>query len=92
MAASWDIAYARKKDIFNKVKYAELERWNKFASGMHFYTYNKTKSQVKTSLKGDYTKLAHGSFDNDIKVIEETIRQIKGVKKLKYRVENLNGF
>ena len=92
MAAAWDIDYARKKDIFNTVKYNELKRWKKFSKGIHFYTYDKTKSQVKTSLKDDYTALAHGSFDNDIQVIEDTIMKIKGVDELKYRVECLNGF
>ena len=92
MEAAWDPDYAKKKDIFNRVKQSELLRWQKFSKGIHFYTYNKTKSQVLTSLKGDYTSLAHGSFDNDIKVIEKTIKQIKGVGKLKYKVENLNGY
>jgi hypothetical protein len=92
MEASWNIAYAKKKDIFNRVSYSSIAKWIKFSSDIHFYTYNKSNSQVKTSQKGDYTKLAHGSFDNDIKVVELTIKQIKGVSKLKYKVENLNGF
>ena len=92
MEASWNIAYAKKKDIFNRVSYSSIAKWIKFSPDIHFYTYNKSNSQVKTSQKGDYTKLAHGSFDNDIKVVELTIKQIKGVSKLKYKVENLNGF
>ncbi len=51
-----------------------------------------SKSQVQTSLENDHTDLAYGSFDNDIKVIEQTIKQINGSTKLKFRVENLNGF
>ncbi|WP_296824481.1 hypothetical protein, partial [Sulfurovum sp.] len=92
MAASWDIAYSKKKDIYNTAQYAEMKRWMNNAKGIQCFFYDKSKSKVKTSLKNDYTDLAHGSFDNDINVIEETIKQIKGVDKLKFRVENLNGF
>ena len=92
MAAAWDSTYAKKNDIFNNAQYSEMAKWSKFANDIKLFTYNKSKSKVKTSRKNDYTNLAHGSFDNDINVIEETIKQIKGVEKLKFRVENLNGF
>ncbi len=99
MAAAWEdtkekeiFAYAKEEDIFNDAQYSEMEKWAKFAKGIKCFTYDKSKSKVKTSREDDYTDLAHGSFDNDINVIEETIKQIKGVKKLKYKVENLNGF
>jgi hypothetical protein len=92
MAASWDIKYSKEKDIYNTAQYAEMKRWIKYAKDIQCIKYDKSKSKVQTSLRNDYTDLAHGSFDNDIKVIEETLKQIKGVKKLTYRVENLNGF
>ena len=92
MAASWDIDYSKKKDIYNTAQYAEMKRWIRYAKGIQRFVFDKSKSKVKTSLRDDYTDLAHGSFDNDIRVIEQTIRQIKGVGKLKYKVENLNGF
>ncbi len=92
MAAAWDSSYSKKNDIFNDAQYSEIEKWAKFAKEIKPFTYDKSKSKVKTSQKNDYTDLAHGSFDNDINVIEETIKQIKGVKRLKFRVENLNGF
>jgi len=92
MAASWDINYSKEKDIYNTAQYAEMKRWINYAKGMQCFFYDKSKSKVKTSRKNDYTDLAHGSFDNDINVIEETIKQIKGVDKLKFKVENLNGF
>lgn len=91
MAAAWDLEYSKKKDIFNTVKYPDIKRWSDFAKDINYTTYSKAHSQVKTSLRDDYTKLAHGSFDNDISVIEETIRHIVG-KKFKYNVENLNGY
>ncbi len=92
MAASWDMEYTKQKDIYNHAQYAEIKRWIKNTKDIQCFTYGKSKSKVKTSRKNDYTDLAHGSFDNDINVIEQTIKQIKGVKKLKFRVENLNGF
>jgi len=92
MEAAWDLKKTKKKDIFSSVKYSEIKKWIAFSDGIHRYIHNKTKSQVQTSLENDHTDLAHGSFDNDIKVIEQTIKQINGVDRLKFRVENLNGF
>jgi hypothetical protein len=92
MAASWDMEYMKQKDIYNHAQYAEIKRWIKNANDIQCFTYGKSKSKVKTSRKNDYTDLAHGSFDNDINVIEQTIKQISGRTKLKRRVENLNGF
>ena len=92
MSAAWDSTYAKKNDIFNDAQYSVMKKWANFAKGIQRFSYDKSKSKVKTSRKNDYTDLAHGSFDNDINVIEETIKQIKGVEKLKFRVENLNGF
>ena len=92
MAASWDLKYSQDKDIYNTAQYAAIKHWIKYAKGIKCAFYDKSKSQVSTSLQDDYIDLAHGSFDNDIVVIEETIKQIKEVDKLKFRVENLNGF
>jgi len=92
MEAAWDLEKTKAKDIFSSVKYPDIKKWVLFSSGIHRYIHNKKKSQVQTSLENDYTDLAHGSFDNDIKVIEQTIKQINGSTKLKFRVENLNGF
>ena len=92
MEAAWDLEKTKEKDIFSSVKYPDIKKWVLFSNGIHRYIHNKKKSQVQTSLENDHTDLAHGSFDNDIKVIEQTIKQINGVSKLKFRVENLNGF
>jgi len=92
MEAAWDLEKTKEKDIFSSVKYPDIKKWVLFSSGIHRYIHDKKKSQVQTSLENDHTDLAHGSFDNDIKVIEQTIKQINGSTKLKFRVENLNGF
>ena len=92
MEAAWNLKQSQEKDIFNSVKYSDIKKWIEFSNGINQYIHNKSKSQVQTSLEDDYTNLAHGSFDNDIKVVEQTIRQINRDKKPKYTVENLNGF
>lgn len=92
MAAAWDTQYAQEKNVFNASTFGGMKKWIKFSEGINTYRYDKSKSKVQTSEQNDYTDLAHGSFDNDIHIIEQTIKQIKGSKKLKFNVENLNGF
>ncbi len=92
MASAWNIAYAKEKDMFNDAKYSDMQKWAKFAKGIKCFIYNKSDSKVQTSLDGDYIDLAHGSFDNDINVVEQTIKQINATEELIFSVENLNGF
>lgn len=96
MSAAWESKNTQEKDgKFNSVQQKEMEKWMDFAeesSDKIKFLYGKTDSRVRTSLKGDYTELAHGSFDNDIHIIEQTIKQIKGVQELAFPVENLCGF
>ncbi len=92
MAAAWDITYAKEHDIFNEAQYSDLQKWNAFATGMHRIIFDKSHSKVATSRRGDFIDLSHGSFDNDIEVIERTLRYIGGVDKLTLKVENLKGF
>ena len=97
MAAAWNPANATQEDgKFNTSQLLQIKKWYTFAKKgtgkVKCFTYNKSQSEVLVSLKGDTIDLAHGSFDNDIKIIEKTIRQIKGNKPLKFPVENLGGF
>jgi len=102
MAAAWEdttdskkkniFNYAKENDIFNDAQYAEMKKWSKFAKKKNRTFHSKANDPVQTSLLGDHTNLAHGSFDNDINIIEKTIKQIEGVDKLKFPVKNLNGF
>lgn len=96
MAAAWDLENAIQEDgKFNSSQHNEIRKWNKFIQENSLKiktTYDKTQSEVLTSSKGDTTKLAHGSFDNDIKIIEKIIRKINKGRVLKYPVENLGGF
>lgn len=99
MEAAWDRENADQEDgVFNSVQRREIEKWVDFAKDdqdqliINCDTHSKKNAVVKTSLNGDYVELAHGSFDNDIKVIEETIKRIAGIDQLSFPVENLSGF
>ncbi len=92
MQAAWDIEYSKKNDIFNKTQLANMKKWLELAKNIHCKIYDKSKSKVLTTQEGDYIKLSHGSFDNSIEVVEETIKTILGKEKLQFSVENLAGF
>ncbi|HGZ70763.1 MAG TPA: peptidase C1, partial [Nitratifractor sp.] len=92
MAASWDIEYAKENSVFNQIKYPALKRWIKFSKGIRTHIYTKLQSQVPTSLNGDTIRLSHGSFDNNIEIIEETIKRVSKKDSLEFPVENLNGY
>lgn len=77
VAVVWDSTYAKKKDIFNEVQYSEMKKWAKFVKDIKFLIDDKFKSKMQASLRNDYTNLSDGSFDNDIYVIEQTIKHIK---------------
>jgi len=92
--AAWDPEKVEEKKSggFHASQKKEIETWAKFiADGNKPKLYTRKKSRVKTNLKPDYIKLSHGSFDNDIEVIESTIRKIKG-SSLKVKIHNLGGY
>ncbi len=93
MAEAWN---PDQKDVFNRVQNSEIKKWTDFASKgstkVFCKQYSKDDSMVQTSLQGDHTDLAHGSFDNDIRVIEQVLKRISGLEKLPFPVENLSGF
>jgi hypothetical protein len=97
MALAWDTDGAGlKDDVFNNVQKNEIEKWVKFAvsdpSPVKFKLHNIKNAIVHTSLKGDHIDLAHGSFDNDIIIVEQTLKRITGSEQLMFPVENLSGF
>ncbi|MDX2506812.1 MAG: C1 family peptidase [Gammaproteobacteria bacterium] len=97
MAAAWDIANAdQDDDVFNSVQKREIEKWLEFATGspspVKFKLHDKKDAVVQTSRKGSHIDLAHGSFDNDIIVIEQILKRITGSEQLSFPVENLSGF
>ncbi|MFK8066956.1 MAG: C1 family peptidase [Gammaproteobacteria bacterium] len=97
MAAAWDINNVDQEDgKFNSSQFNEIKKWYSFSQNespeITPLIYNKSQSEVVTSAKGDTIDLAHGSFDNDIDIIEKVIREINEGKPIKYPVENLGGF
>lgn len=97
MAAAWDPSNTKQDDgKFNTSQHNEIKKWHTFSRGrsakVKSFVYDKSNSEVVTSLRGDSVELAHGSFDNDINIIEKTIKKINDNKALKFPVENLGGF
>ncbi len=78
------VGFCDKDSIFKWLEYA--------GNDVKCLTYVKNLGEVKTSIRSNSVAYAHGSFDNDIKVIENTIKRIKGCDKLDYRVESLVGY
>ncbi|MEO0443822.1 MAG: C1 family peptidase, partial [Pseudomonadota bacterium] len=69
---------------FNATQKREADQWHAFIQTANPpIIYTKKKSQVKTNITPDYIRLSHGSFDNDIEVIEHTIKKILNTTKLK---------
>ena len=93
MEAAWS-PNAEETDIWNPSTYADLKTWRDFATGG-----NSRDDKVRLIVHPEKTvsdgrqdiPLAHGSFDNDVAVIRETLKQIRGAK-LCNDVESLRGF
>lgn len=92
LQASWDPDnYPKQKSGgFNHSHRQEAETWQAFVKDAKLPK-PLTSKTVNTDRKGSSTDLAHGSFDNDIDVVEFTLKKIKRTA-LKPRIENLNGF
>lgn len=92
--SAWDVnnCYNKKSGGFHDSQKGEIERWAKFiAGGNKPNLYGREKSQVKTNNKPEYIKLSHGSFDNNMEIINQTIVQIRG-SELEVKVVNLTGY
>ena len=89
--ASWPDNYKEKSSGgFNASQKREADQWNAFIKKSNQpILYRKKDSRRKTNLNPDYIRLSHGSFDNDIEVVEFTIKKILKSTKLKCRIENL---
>ena len=94
MAAAWDTAHAQTEDgKFNMVQLREIRKWLDFEQGrVNRYVYSKADAKVLTSLNNDVIDLSHGSFDNDINILDATLKRIKNTSELAFPVENLGGF
>lgn len=94
MAAAWNSKNCEEKMSggFHITQKNQIEKWCAFIkSGNKPILYGREKKQVKINVKPDFIDLSHGSFDNDIEVIEFTLKKIKG-STLKTKVVNLCGY
>jgi len=94
LAAAWiaDNCTAKESGGFHLSQKAAITKWSSFMENGNAPTLlGRKHSQVKINTKPTYIDLNHGSFDNDISVIENTIRTIRGTR-LKCRVTNLSGY
>ncbi len=90
--ASWHPAALQKDGVFNSAQHGEIRRWQDFARKHARKTiYGRTRAFVATSRNGRFMPLSHGSFDNDIEVIGQTLARIAGRKALQYEVTDLSG-
>lgn len=100
MSKAWDTQVLAETDgKFNSAQHSAIRRWIQFASegDVHIAKtlYGRQQRRREISLQGASTRLAHGSFDNDIEVIETAIRmmlQTAKTENLDFPVENLQGF
>ncbi len=94
MDAAWNPSNCQEKTTggFHFSQKQQIEKWAEFIkTGNKPLIYKRDKCQVKVNIKPDYINLSHGSFDNDIDVIEFTIKKIRG-SELKTKVLNLHGY
>jgi hypothetical protein len=78
------------QDMWNESFVTYVNKWRDYASELKGLTvHSKKRSQVWDG--EEMIPLAHGSFDNDIDVVSETLRRITG-EKLRTKIENLHDF
>ena len=95
LAAAWneDNCHEQKSGGFHQSQKSEIKKWATFMRDKKQpKLYKKKDGQVKINTNPDYIKLSHGSFDNDISVIEFTLKKILNKSKLKVGVLNLYGY
>jgi hypothetical protein len=68
----------------------DVKKWRGFMGGMGTVTVH-TKARAKVYDGAEYIPLAHGSFDNDVKVVSATLERIRGAP-LAAKVESLHGY
>jgi hypothetical protein len=84
----------KKDDFFNKQAWDEVKEWNKVASNVSVDDPIDV-AEVPTRRsdgKEQTTKANHGSFDNNLDVVNQAIARIQGLKKPKVPVVELRGF
>jgi len=89
MEAAWDPA-KEEAGQWNGAKKKDVARWRDVMKGTN-NCFIHDKREAKVFDGQEYIPLAHGSFDNDVKVVAATLTRIRGAA-LAVAVENLHGF
>jgi hypothetical protein len=87
MEAAWS-ERAETPDVWNGDTLRDVEKWRDFVRGTNGLKVHKQK--MISDGRGEIA-LAHGSFDNDVKVVTATLQRIRG-RKIRTKVESLRGF
>jgi len=88
MANAWDAEAAKTRDLFHPRHRKDVLDWLRFARTIKPVYHGKDRARVSNGV--EMIDLAHGSFDNDVEVIQRTIARIVG--RVRYPVENLRGY
>lgn len=91
---AWDKKY-NGEEFWHKSKLKQVKDWQEYWKAGKISPNVHTKAQAKVDNGVEFIPLAHGSFDNDKKVMTETLKRILGIpsgQELRYPVENLRGF
>jgi pimeloyl-ACP methyl ester carboxylesterase len=82
---------AQRPDQWNAAAEPALKSWRSFATGtVPVHVYGKQDEKIWTG--SEWIPLAHGAFDNSVKVVTDTLQRIRGGAGLLTPVENLSGF
>ncbi len=95
LSASWleENCEDKKSGGFHDSQRGEVRKWAAFVGNTSLQKlYCRDKSQVKINHNPDFIDLSHGSFDNDIEVVEFTLKKIRGDDRLAVEVVNLCGY
>lgn len=92
--AAWDEdSYRQGQSGYFEIEHnTARERWLKVSDGTSISLLEKKNRQRKTSDKDTHVDVSHGSFDNDIDVVSDTLKRITGKVRLDVAVKNLQGF
>jgi len=82
---------AERQDMWGANTVTSVTAWREFVARHRPRLEVHTKSRERISDGQEMIALAHGSFDNDIEVVQRTLTRIRS-SALRYDVENLHGF
>ena len=70
----------------------EVTQWRELWGSDQSTIQQHDQQTVRTTAEGATIPIAHGSFDNDIEVVRQTLLRILGTQRLRAPVTNLQGY